>query len=214
VVLISCGDQPIAFLEKNLMDYPLTLTFKIMALSPQIFVRDVHGSTVCYVKQKMFKLKEAVTVYGDESQSQLLCEIKADRVIDWSAAYHFTDANGETFGSVRRKGMRSLWKAHYDVLDENGQHVSTIQEENPMAKMMDSLLGEVPFFGFLTGYLFHPTYLLTSTADQSPKMRLSKQPAFWEGKYQLDRMYDFDDVDELRGLMAFMMMALLERRRG
>ena len=75
------------------MDYPLTLTFKIMALSPQIFVNDVHGKTVCYVKQKMFKLKEAVTVYGDESKSHLLCEIKADRVIDWSAAYHFTDAN-------------------------------------------------------------------------------------------------------------------------
>ena len=36
----------------------------------------------------------------------------------------------------------------------------------------------------------------------------------WEGKYTLDRMYDFDDVDELRGLMAFMMMSLLERNRG
>jgi len=62
--------------------------------------------------------------------------------------------------------------------------------------------------------MFHPKYLLTSAADGSPKMRLSKEPAMWEGKYTLDRLYDFDDVDELRGLMAFMMMSLLERSRG
>ncbi len=196
------------------MDYPLNLSFKILALAPQIFVRDASGNVVCYVKQKMFKLKEAVTVFRDQAQSQVLCEIKADRVIDWSASYHFFDPSGETFGSVRRKGMRSLWRAHYEVYDESGVHVSTISEENPGAKLMDSLLGEIPILGILTGYLFHPRYVLSSTTDESPKMKLSKQSALWEGKYKLERMYDYDDVDELRGLMAFMMMTLLERRRG
>ena len=196
------------------MEYPLSLSFKIMALSPQIFVRDTSGNIVCYVKQKMFKLKEAVTVFRDQAQTQVLCEIKADRMIDWSANYHFYDANGETFGSVRRKGMRSLWRARYEVFDESGVHVSTISEENPAAKIFDSLLGEIPVVGILTGYMFHPRYVLSSAADDSPKMKLCKQSALWEGKYKLERMYDYDDVDELRGLMAFMMMTLLERRRG
>ena len=196
------------------MQYPLNLSFKILALAPQIFVRDASGEVVCYVKQKMFKLKEAVTVYRDQAKTQVLCEIKADRVIDWSANYHFFDASGETFGSVRRKGMRSLWRARYEVFDESGVHISTISEENPGAKIMDSLLGEIPILSMFTGYLFHPRYLLSSAVDDSPKMRLSKQSALWEGKYNLERMYDFDDVDELRGLMAFMMMTLLERRRG
>jgi uncharacterized protein YxjI len=196
------------------MEYPLQLSFKIMALAPQIYVRDATGNVVCYVKQKMFKLKEAVTVFRDESKSQVLCDIKADRVIDWSATYHFYDANGETFGSVRRKGMRSLWKAHYEVCDESGNHISNISEENPMAKVMDGLLGEIPIIGMFSGYFFHPKYLLSQVGDGAPKMRLTKQAAMWEGKYQLDRLYDFDDVDELRGLMAFMMMSLLERARG
>ncbi len=196
------------------MQYPLNLSFKILALAPQIFVRDASGEVVCYVKQKMFKLKEAVTVYRDQAKTQVLCEIKADRVIDWSANYHFFDASGETFGSVRRKGMRSLWRARYEVFDESGVHISTISEENPGAKIMDGLLGEIPILSMFTGYLFHPRYLLSSAVDDSPKMRLSKQSALWEGKYNLERMYDFDDVDELRGLMAFMMMTLLERRRG
>ena len=196
------------------MEYPLSLSFKIMALSPQIYVRDANGDVVCYVKQKMFRLKEAVTVYRDQTKSDVFCEIKADRVIDWSAKYLFFDSTGETFGSVKRKGMKSLWKAHYEVYDENDNHISNISEENPMAKVMDSMLGQVPVLGMLTGYMFHPKYLLTSAVDGTPKMRLSKQPAMWEGKYTLDRMYDFDDVDELRGLMAFMMMSLLERNRG
>ena len=196
------------------MQYPLSLSFKIMALSPQIFVRDATGTTVCYVKQKMFKLKEAVTVFRDETKSAVLCEIKADRVIDWSAAYHFYDASGESFGSVRRKGMRSIWKAHYEVFDEAGNQSSTIQEANPMAKIGDSLLGEIPVLGMFTGYMFHPRFTLTDATDGQPKMELKKQPAMWEGKYKLERMYDYDDIAELRGLMAFMMMTLLERRRG
>lgn len=182
------------------MEYPLSLSFKIMAMAPQIYVHDATGATVCYVKQKMFRLKESVSVFRDKTKSQLFCEIKADRVIDWSAKYNFYDANGQCFGSVKRRGMKSLWKAHYEVYDEADNHVSNIAEENPMAKVMDGLLGQVPVLGMLSGYMFHPKYLLTSAADGSPKMRLSKEPAMWEGKYTLDRMYDFDDVDELRGL--------------
>ena len=196
------------------MEYPLSLSFKIMSMTPQIYVRDATGATVCYVKQKLFRLKEVVSVFRDQTRSQLFCEIKADRVIDWSAKYNFYDANGQCFGSVKRRGMKSIWKAHYEVYDEADNHVSNIAEENPMAKVMDGLLGQVPILGLLTGYMFHPKYLLTSAVDGSPKMRLSKEPAMWEGKYTLDRMYDFDDVDELRGLMAFMMMSLLERNRG
>ena len=139
------------------MQYPLTMSFKILALAPQIKVTDDAGNTVCYVKQKMFKLKEAVNVFRDQTQQQLLCEIKADRIIDWSANYHFYDTSGETFGSVRRKGVRSIWKAHYEVFDEDGNHESTISELNPMAKVADSFLGELPIVGLFSGYLFHPS---------------------------------------------------------
>lgn len=195
------------------MQYPLNLTFKIMAMAPQIKVTDANGETVCYVKQKLFKLKEVVHVFQDESQQASLCEIKADRVIDWSACYHFYDTSGESFGAVRRKGMRSIWKAHYEVLDENDVLLGSIEEENPMAKVGDALLGEIPFLSIISGYLFHPKYLLKSTAGQE-QLRITKEPAFWEGRYRLDKLAELDPVDELRALMAFLMMSLLERKRG
>ena len=43
---------------------------------------------------------------------------------------------------------------------------------------------------------------------------MTKQAAMWEGKYTLEKLVDYDPFDELRALMAFLMMALLERARG
>ena len=195
------------------MQYPLKMSFKILTLAPQIQVTDATGAEICYVRQKMFRLKEAVSVFSDSTKSSTLCEIKADRMIDWSACYHMYDYNGEAFGAVRRKGMRSIWKAHYEVLDENDAHISTIEEENPMAKVADSLIGEIPILGMISGYLFHPKYLLTSL-DGTPCLRMTKEPAFWEGVFRIDKLVQYDPVDELRALMAFLMMSLLESKRG
>lgn len=195
------------------MQYPLSMVFKIFALAPQIYVRDASGEIVCYVRQKLFRLKEAVNVFTDETQKQKLCEIRADRMIDWSASYHFYDASGESFGAVRRKGMRSLWSAHYEVLDEANRHYASISEVNPMAKVMDSLLGEIPILGLLTGYFFHPIYSLKDNSGRE-LLRLTKRRAFLEGKFTIEKMAECDEVDELRALMAFLMMSLLERARG
>lgn len=189
------------------------MNFKLLALAPQIRVTDASGETVCYVQQKMFKLKEAVNVFRDDTKQSILCEIKADRVIDFSANYYFYDSSGESFGGLRRKGMRSIWKAHYETLDEGRQHTGTIQEENPMAKVADSFFGQVPLLGAFSGYLFHPKYLLSDTAG-TPSMRLEKQAAMWEGKYTITKLAELDPVEELRSLMGFLMMTLLERKRG
>jgi uncharacterized protein YxjI len=195
------------------MEYPLSMSFKILAVAPQIKVTDATGGTVCYVQQKLFKLKEAVTVFSDQTKSQRLCEIKADRIIDFSASYHFFEADGDCFGGVRRKGMRSIWRAHYEVVDEANRVVGTIQEENPMAKVFDSLLAEVPVVGLLTGYFFNPRYVLKD-ASGNVALRLQKQRAFLESKFVLSKQSELDPVHELRCLMSFLMMALLERGRG
>ena len=70
------------------MQFPLSLSFKILALAPQVYVRDASGVVQMYVRQKLMKLKEAVTVFADESQTTPLYTINADRVIDWSARYN------------------------------------------------------------------------------------------------------------------------------
>ncbi len=194
------------------MQYPLDLSFKIMALAPQISVTDASDGLVFYVKQKLFKLKEEITVFADAQQTQPLYKINADRVLDFSARYHFTDVNGTDLGSVKREGMRSLWRAHYDIF-EGDALVMTIREENPWVKVLDGLFGQIPFIGMFSGYLLHPAFLVSRT-DGTVVMRLKKQPAFLEGKFTIEKQAELDEGRETRVLLSLLMMLLLERSRG
>ncbi len=195
------------------MEYPLQLSFKLLALARQISVRDARGELVFYVKQKALKLKESVTVFGDEGQTLPLYTMKADRVLDFSARYNFADTAGNLLGSVRRRGMRSIWKAHYEVCDASDNLDLSIGEENAWTKVFDALLGEVPIVGMFTGYLFHPAYLV-KRPDGTTVMRLVKQPAFFEGKFTITKHAELDQRDETRALLALLMTVLLERGRG
>lgn len=199
-------------LKGDVMDYPLQLSFKVMALAPQLSVADARGRPIYYVKQKLMKLKESVSVYGDATQSQQLYTINADKVIDFSARYHFADADGSTLGAVQRRGMRSLWRAHYDILDAN-RPILAIREANPWVKVADHVLGELPLLGLFAGYVFHPAYIV-SRVEGAEVLRLTKQPAFLEGKFRITQHGELTPHEETLALLSLLMMTLLERRRG
>ena len=194
------------------MEYPLQLSFKLLAIARQISVTDARGQLALYVKQKAFKLKEAVTVFADAAQTRALYTIKADRILDISARYDFADATGNYLGSIKRQGMRSIWKAHYDVFD--GERLElTITEESAWTKVLDALVGEIPVVGMFTGYLFHPAYLVKRT-NGAVVLRLEKRPALFEGKFTVTKHGDFDPPEETRALLAIITTVLLERGRG
>jgi hypothetical protein len=196
------------------MNFPLSFSFKLLALSPQIYIQDATGKTVCYVKQKLFRLKEKVEVYADDSQQNLICTITADRIIDWSARYTFRDATGNELGAVGRRGMRSLWSAHYDIFSPGSTSPAfSIREENPMAKLFDNFLGQLPIIGMFTGFFFHPRFL-TTRADGTQIMRLTKQSAFFEGKFLLEQLTPVTEGEETAIILSYLMMNLLERNRG
>lgn len=194
------------------MDYPLQLSFKLMALTPQIYVRDAHGALRMYVKQKMFKLKESITVFADEEQRQPLYHIKADRVLDWRARYRFSTKDGREVGSVRRKARKSLWRAHYEIM-QGEDVVLLLRERNPWAKVGDAVFGEIPFVGILAGFVFHPSYAVTR-ADGTEVLRITKRRAFFEGRYDVDKLADLSPEAEGLGVLSALMMLLLERSRG
>lgn len=195
------------------MNYPLDLSFKLLALANQISVTDAQGNLLFYVKQKMFKLKEAVTVFADKEQLRPLFKINADRVIDISARYHISDMNGGALGSVKRQGMKSLWRARYDICDGADTPVLTISEENPWIKVIDALVGEVPIVGMFTGFVFNPTYVVKNTHD-AIIMRFKKQPSMFESKFRLESLIPISPEEEQRTVLSILMMVLLERRRG
>ena len=193
--------------------FPLKFVFKISTLANDFTATDANGEVVAYVRQKMFKLKEAITIYSDESKQQVEYTIAADRWLDFSASYTFTDKSGAEIGKIGRKGWASLWKAHYEIFDQHQSLQYTVREENAWVKVMDGLLGEIPIIGLFTGYLFNPSYVVLDQAEQVV-VRLKKQPSMFGRRFEVEKIGSLDNDDDDRILLGLMMMVLLERRRG
>lgn len=195
------------------LGFPIKFVFKISTLSNDFTATDAADKPVAYVKQKLFKLKEDISIYNNEQKTELLYKIKADRWIDFSAAYSITTRDGKELGKIARKGWASLWKAEYDIIDQYQQLQYKITEENGWVKVMDSLLGEIPILSIFTGYLFNPSYAVLDKNNQIIA-RLKKEPSFFGRKFSITKVQAFDNDDGERIMLSLMMMILLERRRG
>lgn len=195
------------------LQYPLFLKFKISTLSSDFTITDNTGNSLAYVRQKMFKLKEDVVVFSNESRTQENFRIKANQWIDFNSSYGITDNTGKNLGKIARKGMRSIWKATYNIIDSNDQQKYKVQEENAWVKVFDGLVGEIPIIGMFTGYFLNPSYIVHDNNGKEI-YRLKKLPSFFGRKFQLDKINDIADEEETLVVLSLMMMVLLERAKG
>lgn len=89
------------------------------------------GDLSFFASMKAFKLREDITVHPDESKSSELMRIKARNIIDFSSAYDvFDSASGEKIGALKRRGLKSLLKDEWVIMDANDQDVGLIQEDS------------------------------------------------------------------------------------
>lgn len=195
-----------------MLNYPLALSFKVLAFSPQVRVTDASGQLIAYVKQKALALRENVGIFADETQQTQLYQLNANKIIDFSAQYTITTPPGAVVGALRRQGARSLWKASYTIVDTAGNEAGLIHEENAWIKVLDGLVGEVPVVGMFTGLFLNPAYLVDLHGQTV--LYLKKEPAMLEGKYTIERRGDFAEAEEGLLLSSIIMTVLLERSRG
>ncbi|MDP5229220.1 MAG: hypothetical protein NWQ38_02415 [Cellulophaga sp.] len=195
------------------LSFPIKFVFNITTFSNDFTATDASGKTVAFVKQKLFKFKEDVSVFENETKTNILFKINADKWIDFSTAYNFSDPGGKSLGKVARKGWASIWKAKYELIDQHQKLQYHIREENAWVKVMDGVLGQIPILSIFTGYLFNPSYIVTNL-DNKIVVRLKKEASFFGRKFEVSKLTDIDQDDEQRILLGLMMMILLERRKG
>ncbi len=196
------------------LQFPIHFEFRITSLANDFTATDASGSVIAYVRQKMFKLKEDIQIFSDPTKSQVNFRIKANQWLDFSAAYNMTDADGNYLGKIARKGWASIWKAHYQIIDQNENLQFDVREENAWVKVWDSFLGEIPFLGFFSGYLFNPAYVVMDMQGNQV-VKITKEPSFWGRKFNVTKLADtLEEDDQQRIILGLMMMILLERRKG
>jgi uncharacterized protein YxjI len=196
--------------------YPLTATFRILALSPEIQVKNAQGEMLLQVKQKLMTLREATTVFADEAKTQPLYQMKADRIMGFGATHHITRAaDGAAVGAVRADGLRSIWRARYTVMSAQGGEVFHIREENPWIKVLHEMAEEIPFLGVFIGMYINPRYLLADPSG-TVRYRITKRRSFVSRNFTLEELTPDADagLDERLVALSLIQVMMLERSRG
>jgi len=109
---------------------------------------DAHGDPgqmVAFVKQKRMALKEAFTVFADESATQPVISIKADRRIDIRSAMTVTDAQtNQVVGTVKKLGAASLLRSTWEM-EQPGLPTVTITERSMAIALLRRFWGLIPY---------------------------------------------------------------------
>ena len=159
------------------------------------------------------KFKEAIEVYSDSHKTKLNYKISADRVIDFSANYHFVSMHDGVIGRTKQHGLRSLWRTEFEILDQTGTRFF-IRLNNPMLQFIEGLLSMIPLLGdilnMLSGYFLNPTYTVTTlSGDEVATMK--KLPALWDGKYEIRASQTVNERDGELIALSLLTLILMQR---
>ncbi len=117
--------------------------FSIMGAKLHIY--DSAEQLVLYSQMKAFKLKEDIALYTDESMQKELLRIKARSAIDFSAVYDVHDSEtGEHIGALRRKGLKSILKDEWTILDRHDQEIGKIKEDSTAMAILRRFISIIP----------------------------------------------------------------------
>ena len=107
--------------------------------------------------------------------------------------------------------MRASFEIYSNSADTTPEF--KISEKSVFTRILDSLFGQIPIIGFLTGYVANPSYLVTDNSGNTV-MELIKQPALWEGKFTIESRAELSAQQQTRILVGLIMMVLLDGKRG
>jgi uncharacterized protein YxjI len=112
-----------------------------IALTGKFRFYDPAGRMIMFSEQKMFRLREDIRVYADESKTQEVLSIKARQIMDFSAAYDVVDTElNQKAGALRRKGLRSFLRDEWEVLDANDNVIGQLFEDSVGLALLRRLL--------------------------------------------------------------------------
>lgn len=148
---------------QNFMEHNhYTLRKKVLKLFGASFhIFDESGNLCFFVNQKAFKLREDIRIYRDEAKTEELLVIKARHIVDFSAVYDVIDARtNETLGALKRRGMKSMIKDEWIIMDNADREIGRIKEDNMglallrrfitalIPQTFEGTVGDTPVFTF------------------------------------------------------------------
>ncbi|MBT16163.1 MAG: hypothetical protein CMO59_09300 [Verrucomicrobiales bacterium] len=178
--------------------------FKLLGGAFHVF--DPAGNVVLYSKQKAFKLKEDIRIYTGEDMGTEVLTIRTDQIIDLGATYHVHDSQqgGVRVGSLKRKGLKSMLRDEWVILDSSGQEVGIIQEDSVALALLRRLM---------VGWLLPQRYYGTIGNNSVSVFTRNFNPFI--SKISLDFSMDTQgQLDRRLGIAAVIMLLAIDGKQG
>jgi uncharacterized protein YxjI len=103
---------------------------------------DPAGNLVLFSRQKAFKLREDFRVWtGEDMQTEVLW-MQARKIIDFASAYDVVDSqSGQKVGAFKRKGLKSIVRDEWILMDANDQEIGIFQEDSLAMGILRRIIG-------------------------------------------------------------------------
>lgn len=177
---------------------------QVFALTGKFRFFDPTGKLVMFSEQKMFRWKEDIRVYADESKAQEVLMVKARQIIDFSAAFDVVDSTtNQKVGALRRKGLASLLRDEWEILDVN---------DNLIGKLFEDSMGLALVRRVLTN-LVPQNYDITINENRVADLKQNFNPF----TYELNLDFSMDtarQLDRRLGIAAGILLAAVEGRQS
>ncbi|RIK31415.1 MAG: hypothetical protein DCC56_04315 [Anaerolineae bacterium] len=175
-----------------------------IALTGKFRIYDPMQNLVLFSEQKMFRWKEDIRVYGDEAKTREVLSIKARQIMDFSAAYDVVDSEmNQKVGALRRKGLRSILRDEWEVLDENDNVKGLLFEDSMGLALLRRLV-----LGSWLPQNYDITFGTTRVADLKQNFNLFR--------YELNLDFSMDiarTLDRRLGIAAGILLAAVEGKQ-
>ena len=102
---------------------------------------DEKGHVVAFAQQKRLAFKEKVTFYSDESKTEAIFTLRAEKVFDVHGMYFIEDMQGKLIGALQKEFKKSLVNSTWNILDTNKNVVFTVNESNKTLAILRRYLG-------------------------------------------------------------------------
>ncbi len=174
-----------------------------IALTGKVRIYNPSGQLVLFSEQKMFKIREDIRIYADEGKAQEVLTIKARSIVDFSAAFDVVDpAYNAKVGVLRRKGLRSILRDQWEVLDANEQLIGMLEEDSMALALIRRFLASI----------VPQNYDINAGGRRVADIKQRFNPF----RYELDIDFSMDAsgvVDRRLGIAAAVLLAMVEGRQ-
>lgn len=170
-------------------------------------IYDPQGQLALFAKLKGFKIKEDIRIYADEQQTQEVLSIRTQSIFDIAGTYDIRDSTtNETLGALRRKGLKSMLRDEWVILDTQGNEVGKIVEDSQLKAIIRRF---VEAASFLMPQKFHADIAGQTVATYQQNFNPFVQ------KITIDFSPDRSNLlDPRLGLAAAVLLCAIEGKQG